>query len=249
MRSIRGGRGFGDTLYLQAIVRHMLTKGGRLMRVATDYPDVFIPLGKRVQPIPFTRSADLVAHYISRKAISGTTQFQDCCLNVGINEPVELKLDWTITRPDLVELIRGRGKPVMVVQLPRTPMGRTDGFGASLLPDCRILQQHIDNALDTHTVVQIGKGEPLFRFKRLTFDFANELSVAQSIDVVAGADKVLGYPSYMIPLAESLDKPATWVWSYRGTRDQHVFIRRITPAKLIHKPVLSKWHLDTEAVR
>lgn len=248
IRSIRSGRGFGDSIYLQSVVRYLMADSARTLRVASDYPDVFLPLiDKRIHIVPFTRSGvELIAHYISRKAIAGTTQFQDCCLNVGIRSDVPLVLDWAPTRPSLIDEIRRSGRPVLVVQLPRTPMGRTDGFGASLLPDCRALQRIIDEAVDTHTVVQIGKGEPLFRFKRLHLDYANRLSVAESIDVVYGADSVLGYPSYMIPLAESLNKPGKYIWSYRSTRDPHVFIRRITPQKLLHKPTLSKWSFDTE---
>lgn len=237
MKSIRCGRGFGDSLYLQSVVRHLISTGGLRMRVRSDWPDVFRPLGERVEVTPFTRAnTDILAHYSMRKGAAGTTQFQDCCISAGIKGPVDLRLDWTLTKPGLVDLVRDPGKPVLVVQLPRTPMGRTDGFGASLLPDCRAIQKLIDQAKADHTVVQIGAGEPLFRFKGIDIDLANKTTVAETIDVASAADRFLGYVSFLVPLAESFGKPAVFVWSRRGLKDRMQFIRQITPQKILHRP-------------
>lgn len=237
MKSIRCGRGFGDSLYLQSVVRHLLEKGSTRLRVKSDWPDVFLPLGHRVEVVPFARSnCDLLAHYSMRKGFAGTTQFQDCCISAGIKGPVDMRLDWTVTKPGLVDMVRKPGKPVLVVQLPRTPMGRTDGFGATLLPDCRAIQRLIDQAKEDHTVVQIGAGEPLFRFKGLDIDLANKTSVAETIDVASAADRFMGYVSFLVPLAESFGKPAVFVWSRRGLQDKHQYVRQITPQKILHAP-------------
>jgi hypothetical protein len=248
MRSIRCGRGLGDSIYLQSVVRHMLLKGGLSMQVASDYPAVFWPLGRRVHVVPFTRRVDIVAHYVMRKQITTTTQFQDCCIRAGIEDAAELRLDWTVTNPDLHARIRETGRPVLVVQMPRSPMGRTDGFGKTLLPDCRAIQRLIDERRDTHHVVQIGAGRPLFNFRGLHVDMANRTTVAELIDIVHAADECLGYPSFLVPLAESLDKPALFVWSARGLRDGQPFIRAITPQKLLHKPATSRFVIDEEAL-
>jgi hypothetical protein len=235
VKSIRCGRGLGDSLYLQSVVRHMLERGGLRMRVKSDYPDVFRPLGNRVVVEPFDRRVDITAHYVMRKAITTTTQFQDCCIRAGIEERAELRLDWTVTNPGLHAQIRETGRPVLVVQMPRAPMGRTDGFGRTLLPDCRAIQQLLDEHRDTHHLVQIGAGKPLFHLRGLHLDMANKTSVAELIDIVHAADECLGYPSFLVPLAESLNKPAMFVWSARGLRDGQQFIRQITPQKLLSK--------------
>jgi thiol-disulfide isomerase/thioredoxin len=245
VKSIRCGRGLGDSIYLHAVVRHMLKRGGLKMRVKSDYPDVFLPLGDRVEVVPFDRRVDIVAHYSVRKGIEGTTQFQDCCLAAGIHEPVEFRVDWTVTNQSLVDSMRSSGRPVLVVQLPRTPMGRTDGFGASLLPDCRAIQRLINEAKETHTVVQIGAGVPLYRFSGIDVDLANKTTVAELFDVVSAADRCLGYVSFLVPMAEVLDKPATFVWSARGLKDGQLFVRRITPKKILHKPT-SKYVIDAQ---
>lgn len=236
MKSIRCGRGLGDSIYLQSVVRHLLRAGTySRLRVKSDWPDVFLPLGRRIEVVPFNKTAiDILAHYSSRKGLAGTTQFQDCCTCAGIIGPVELKLDWKVTNQDLVDRLRAPGKSVLVVQLPRTPMGRTDGFGASLLPDCRAMQRMINRHLDTHTIVQIGAGEPLYRFSGITVDLANKTSVAETIDAASAADQVLGYVSFLVPLAESLGKPATFVWSRKGLMDRQQFVRQIRPEKVLH---------------
>jgi hypothetical protein len=193
-----------------------------------------------VAVVPFVRSnTDIVAHYSMRKGVVGTSQFEDCCISAGIKERVELRLDWAVTNQSLADSVREPGKPVLVVQLPRTPMGRTDGFGASLLPDCRAIQRLIDQAKPDHTIVQIGAGEPLFRFKGIDIDLANKTSVAETIDVASAADRFLGYVSFLVPLAESFGKPAVFVWSRRGLKDGHPYVRQITPQKILHAPTSS----------
>ena len=247
MKSIRCGRGFGDSLYLQAAVRHLLMRGGLRMRVASDWPDVWRPLGDRVEVIPFTRRVDIVAHYVMGKRRLDTTQFQDVCQRAGIEGDAELRLDWTVTNPALVDEVQKDGRPVLIVQMPRTPMGRTDGFGKTLLPDCRAIQVLIDEARDTHRIVQIGAGQPLFHFRGLDLDLANRTTVAETIDAVSVADRCLGYVSFLVPLAESLDKPATFVWSRRGLDDGQPFISSITPRKVLHKAT-SRAVIDVEVL-
>ena len=234
MKSIRCGRGFGDSLYLQAAVRHLLLTGGLRMRVASDWPDVWRPLGDRVEVIPFTRRVDIVAHYVMGKKRLDTTQFEDVCQRAGA-EGADLRLDWAVPTPRLVDEVASGGRPVLIVQMPRTPMGRTDGFGKTLLPDCRAIQALIDRDGGASKVVQVGAGRPLFDLRGIDLDLANRTTVAETIDAVSVADRCLGYVSFLVPLAESLDKPATFVWSRRGLNDGQPFISSITPRKVLHK--------------
>jgi hypothetical protein len=246
LKSIRGGMGFGDALYVQSVARHIV-KSGQKLRVRTAWPDVFRPLEGMVETVPFARQGvDILAHYSQRKPIQGTTQFQDCCISAGIKEPVEMRLDWKVVKQGLADKVRQSGKPVLVVQLPRTPMGRTDGFGASLLPDCRVIQRFIDEAKPDHFIVQIGAGEPLFKFRGIDMDLANKTSVCETIDVASVADRFLGYVSFLVPLAESFGKPALFVWSRKGLKDRMQYVRQITPQKVLHQPT-SKFVFDDEA--
>lgn len=237
---IRGGMGIGDALYVQSVARHLVEKGQKV-QVCSAWPEVFSQIP--VQVTPFTRlNVDRVAHYTMRKGKPGTSQFEDCCIQAGIREPVDLRLDWkpmTDTGEQLKE-----GRPIVVVALPRNPMGRTDGFGAEVLPDCRKIQQVIDRLQDWATIVQIGKGEPLFKFRGIDVDLANQTTICEMLDVAAVARAFLGYCSFLVPLAESFKKPGLFVWS-RKIRKAHPFVRQMTPEKVLHSKT-SRFMWDDE---
>ena len=244
MRAIRSGKGIGDNLYLQSIVRHLVEKGQQL-EVCTHYPDLFRPLAAKVRLSAWRRDRiDLVSHYIDRKTVSGTDQFVDCCIRCGIKERIDLRLDWPPLNGALVQTVLDQCRPVVIVQMPREPMGRTDGYGADLLPDCRTLQRIIDHIGARAKFVQIGAGSPLFRFRGIDRDLANKTSISDLIDVAWAADAALGYCSFVVPLAESLAKPALLVWSRRGLNSATPFIRQITPAKIVHRPATTHVLID-----
>lgn len=247
MKSIRCGRGLGDSIYLQSVVRHLVMYRDAKLAVCTDWPDVFLPLHGRVELVPFRRNGvDIPAHYVMRKHVQDTTQFQDCCHAARIEEPVELKLEWRQAAGPLIEQVMKPGRPVVLVALPRAPMGRDDGFGLELLPEGRAIQQRIDELKGRATIVQVGAGRPLHKFQGIDIDLANRTSVAEMIDLASVSTGMLGYCSFILPLAESLDKPILLAWSYRGLKSGHDFIRTVTPAKLLHKPQTSFWFKDND---
>lgn len=238
MISIRVASGLGDSLYLQSIARYLVEKGHDV-EVCSDWPDVFLPLKGRIKVSPFRRdNITRSAHYSMRKKTPGTDQFQDCCIAAGIRDPVDLRLDWKPINLALVARVKSSGRPVVAVQLPRKPMNRPDNFGADLLPDCNVIQRAIDLIGNRAYFVQIGSGEPLFKFSGIDIDLSNQTSVSDLIDAAWAADAFLGYVSFIVPLAESLGKPALLVWSRRGLNSnepRREFIRSITPQKILHR--------------
>lgn len=236
MKSIRGGAGLGDAIYVAAVARHIIQTRGERLKVCTAWPEVFKPLGDAAQIAPFTRQGiTFLAHYSARKGIAGTTQFQDCCIAAGIREPVDFRLDWKLEDQDLAARLRAPGKPIICVQLPRSPMGRKDGFGADLLPNCKRIQQAIDLIGGRATKVLIGGGQPLFTFRGIDIDLSNQTSVSQVLDIASVAHGFLGYVSFFVPLAESFEKPALFVWSRKGLKAGTVYVRSITPTKVLHR--------------
>jgi hypothetical protein len=224
--SIRGGSGLGDSIYVAAIARAFL-KQSEQVEVCSAWPDVFRFLPVTVSPFRRERITNL-AHYSSRKGLTGTTQFEDCCTAARIE--ADLILEWQPTETKLP-----RDKPIVCVQMPRAPMGRLDGFGKDLLPDCRRIQQAIDMLKGRAKIVQVGSGQPVFKFTGIDVDLSNRTTVAELIDVACVADAFLGYVSFIVPLAESLNKKALLVWSRKGLQSGHQYIRQITPAKALHK--------------
>lgn len=235
MKSIRGGMGIGDAVYLAAVVRHLVSNGQKL-EVCTAWPELFSAYASHIKLSPFRRnSIDILAHY-SRRRNWRTTQFQDVCIEAGIKEPVEFLLDWSVSDESLVRRLQEPGLPIVLVQMPRAPMGRTDGVGHELLPNCARIQSVIDKLKGRALVVQIGAGKPLYRFSGVDVDLRDETTVAQLLDVASVASGMLGYVSFMAPLAEALLKPALFVWSRRGLRSSTGFVRLITPAKILERP-------------
>lgn len=235
-RSVRSGKGLGDSLYLQGVVRHLVERGEGNLEVCTSWPDVFRPLRGKIHISPFRREGiDASYHYISRKRIPDTDQFTDCCIAAGIKERVDLRLDWTPLNQKLVGNLRKVGKPIVMVQLPRVPMGRNDGYGDELLPDCRTIQRAIDHIGQRAFTIQIGSGKPLYRFKNISLDLANKTSVADLLDVASISSGAIGYCSFIVPLAESLNKPTLLVWSRAGTNSKNPFIKAITPKKIFFR--------------
>ena len=235
MKSIRCGSGLGDSLYLQAAVRHLVERGHKL-EVCSDWTDVFRPLAGKIKLSPFRREVDIRAHYAMRKRIPSTDQFQDVCLAAGITEPVDFRLDWAPQNERLIERVRGSGDlPVVLVLLPRRPMDRKDGFGDRLLPDCGVIQSAIDHLRGRARIIQVGKGDALYRLGGLDLDLANATTVADMIDAAWAADGLLGYVSFFVPLAESLLKPALFVWAQSGLASSTDFIAQITPGKILHR--------------
>lgn len=236
MIALRGGSGLGDALYVQSVARYFV-ECGQAVEVCSDYPDVFRPLWKKgVTVSPFRRDrVTKVAHYTFRKGEPGTSQFEDCCRSAGITTQIELRLDWRVTNQALVDRVRDAGKPVVLVQLPRNPMGRNDGVGAELLPDCGVIQRIIDRIRGDVLIVQVGKGPPRHRFTGVDIDLANQTTVAEMLDVASVASGFVGYVSFFVPLSESFSRPGLFVWSRAGLSSVHEFIRQITPQKVLHR--------------
>lgn len=245
--SVRGGSGLGDALYVQAVARHLVGQG-RLVEACSNYRDVFWPLRDRCAVSAFRRNATIIAHYALRRHVLGTDQFQDCCIQAGFAaDAVELRLDWEPRNPVLIGAIlaAARGRPVVAALLPRRPMARTDGVFDVLLPDCRVLQSAIDRARERDVfVVQVGAGEPKFELRGIDLDLANRTSVSDVIDAVHAADACVGYVSFMVPLAESLNKPMLAVWSRRGLELGNPLVARLTPQKVVHKKGLVRTIVD-----
>ncbi len=228
--------GLGDALYVQSVARHIILTRGERLKVCTAWPEVFKTLGDAVQIAPFTRQGiSYLAHYSARKGLADTDQFEDCCRAAGIQEPVDFRLDWKLEDEALAARVREAGKPVVLVQLPRSPMGRTDGFGADLLPKCERIQQAIDLIEDKATKVLIGSGKPLYRLTGIDIDLTNQTTVSQILDLGSIAHGMLGYVSFFVPLAESFSKPGLFVWSRRGLKCGTEYVRRITPQKVLHR--------------
>lgn len=234
---IRGGSGLGDSIYVRAVAEHFVRRGENVT-VCSDFPDVFI--GSGAETLPFDRfKIDVLAHYTARKREPGTNQWQDICLSAKIPE-IPLRFSWAVRNQPLIDEIRAdaAGRPVVLVSGGRAPMARTDGFGLELLPEPAAFRAALSAIEDCFTV-RIGKGPELYPLKT-SIDLHGGTSVTDLLDLGVSCDAIVGQCSFVIPLAESFDKPLLCIWAARGMQhSMHSYIRQITPQKVLSKPTSS----------
>ncbi len=239
LKRIRGGSGLGDSIYLQSLVRHLAKTTNHQIEACSNYPDVFSQLPPSVSVVPFNKHAQGLIHavYSMRKSVNTTDQFQDMCIQAGIQGQVDLKLDWKIRNQELVDSIRlkAREQRIVFAGMIRSPMARDgiDNFGAELLPLFRAVDEMVDRFRDCF-IVECGSGKRLHDIKP-DLDLTNRTSISDLLDVASICDEFCGQCSFVIPLAESFDKPYTIVFARAGFESRTEFIRRITPEKVFHK--------------
>ena len=230
MKRIRSGRGLGDTLYMQSVVRHLVSKGEKL-EVCTDYPEVFD--GMKVSFAPFARhNINYLCHYTKRKT-EKTNQWEDIYLTAGLKD-VELKIDWNVKNQSLVEEVKSQaeGKKILFVHGGREPMARKDKFGRELLPNGDVFNRTLREL--NFFSVHMGDSEllyPVYADKCLN----RQTSVSDLLDIASIADAFYGQCSFIIPLAESFNKPLLVVWSNKGLHSGEPYIATITPRKILSK--------------
>lgn len=244
MKRIRGGRGLGDALYVRPVVEHFV-RSGEQVTVCSDYADVFIGSGAEVARFSRT-GCDVVAHYTHGKAKLDTNQWQDVCALAGVGE-LALSFRWEVQHQALVSDIKAmaRGRPIVMVNGGRPPMDRADGYGFEMLPR-REAFDAVLAALDGCFTVEVGKGTELYPLTA-DVDLSGLTSPADLLDIASVASGLVGQCSFMIPLAEALDKPLLVVWAAKGLTSATEFIRQCTPQKILSKPS-SRWVMDDWAI-
>lgn len=240
MKRIRGGSGLGDSIYLRPVVEHYLKLGFQVV-VMSDYREVFHCTEARVEP--FTRqNCNVIAHYSSRKSRMDTNQWQDIAINAGAPD-LELSFQWEVQNRALIEDLQRRaaGRPIVMVNGGRPPMGRADGYAREMLPTSEAFDAVLDS-LDACFTVEVGKGNELFPL-RTALDLTDETTPADLLDIAKVAAGLVGQCSFMIPLAEAFDKPLLVLWASAGLTSGTEFIRQCTPQKILSKAT-SSWVMD-----
>lgn len=240
MKIIRGGSGLGDSLYVRPVAEHYVRAGHRVT-VKSNYPGVFIGAGVKVEP--FTRQGtNVLAHYTSRKDRTDSNQWQDICHNAQVGD-LPLSFKWEIQNRLLTDDLKAmaRGKPIIMVNGGRPPMDRTDGYGDEMLPRREAFDTALA-ALEDCFTVEVGKGVELYPLTA-DVDMNGRTSPADLLDIASVASGLVGQCSFMIPLAEALDKPLLCVWAAKGLVSKTLYIRQCTPQKILSKPS-SRWVMD-----
>ena len=229
---IRGGRGFGDALYVRPIAEFFV-RNGHPVTVMSDYADVFIGSGVTVETFNRNR-INVTAHYTHGKHNPRTTQWQDVCHSAGVQVP--FCFTWNIRGRALLDHVKDEaaGRPIILVNGGREPMNRIDGFGRALLPERKVFD-YLLSRLGNCLTVRIGKGRAIYPIE-CDLDLSDATSVADVLDLAQIAAGVIGQCSFAIPLGEVFDKPVLVLWSHGIEKSPHPFIACMSPAKLLSKP-------------
>lgn len=239
---IRAGSGLGDSLYLRPIAEHLDLRAGPVVALS-NYPDVFLGSGVRVEPFRRDR-VDIVAHYTGGKTNPDTTQFEDMCRCAGIETDVSLAFDWSIRNFDLINRVRllAGGRPVVLVHGGCEPMNRHDDFAIDLLPAQTAFATLLRGAGDAFRV-GIGHDQAIYDLP-LDLNLNRQTSIADVLDLARNCDAIVAQCSFAIPLAEVFDKPLLAVWSAQQPTSRTPYIRSITPSKILHKKIISTYVMD-----
>lgn len=183
---------------------------------------------------PFARhNINYLCHYTKRKT-EKTNQWEDIYLTAGLKD-VELRIDWKVKNQGLVEEVKSQaqGKKILFVHGGREPMARKDRFGRDLLPNGDVFNRTM-RLLDDFFSVHLGDSEllyPIYADKSLN----RQTSVSDLLDIASISDAFYGQCSFIIPLAESFNKPLLVVWSNKGLHSGEHYIATITPRKILSK--------------
>lgn len=243
---VRGGSGLGDTLYVRVVAEYLAAQYGANANIVamTNFMDVFQGANVRLEPHSKTLY-DVLAHYTTGRPNALTNQWQDVCNTAGIPHSVPLSFKWSIGNPKLVNQLgrMANGKPIIMLNGGRPPMGRTDGYSDEMLPDKNTFEYLISSLWDSCFIVKVGKGIEHYSLS-CHYDLSNNTTSADLLDIATVSGALLGQCSYMVPMAECLDKPFLGVWAERGLRSNTHFIRQCTPQKILCKPATDRFVID-----
>lgn len=242
MIALQAPNGLGDAIYLRAIVLHLLARGEEVT-VFTRWPDVFSDLQvtiKGLLEIDATSPPRYACYPMSRPVPAGADDFTMRCRQVGIKEPVELKLGWRVRNPNLIDRIKrdAAGRRIFLYQCARairTPVSallkpRREAFNAFIAKyrDCyRIKLGHPPHvADDADAPCELN----LFG-KAFIFD---------TFDVCTIGDLFFGQASFINCIAEALDKPYITMFARAALASDDYRANSATPER-----VFAKKHLAT----
>lgn len=249
--TVRSGSGIGDNIYLHSIVRHLAIQNPeKIYSVRTKYPDLFRCLPGNVKTEEFSKVAcAVVAHYSNRKNIKQTDQYQDMLINAGLSIDLPMTTDWRIQNQSFIDHIvnEANGRPIILTQPIRLPMGRDDQFGLEIMPNASKYDhglKMLKRELNAY-VIMIGTSHARNIIpSSVDLDLLNKTRIHTIMDLGKIAFMTYGQCSQMIPLGEIYNNPVMVGWGHNVTRSKDVYVRTILPEKILHGEKSSYFYDD-----
>lgn len=236
MIEIKGSKGLGDAIYLRAVVLHLLDQGHRVT-VYTPWPVMFEDLAVKIRPVAACEglaSLRFAAYSTARTNPDGISNFEAACGKAQIKEPVALRLDWKVSRPQLVEqiLTKAAGRKIFVYQPPKRPHNPEQEL---LRPTRKVYNQFVADHAD-HYRIKLGQapyvdedaGAPC------ELDLFGKASIRDAFDIGTVGDLFFGESCYVPMLGEAMDKRFAVMFTRRALNSD-TRVRNLTPERLFHK--------------
>lgn len=235
---IKAPRGLGDAIYLRAAVLHFLERGNQVT-VFTGWPDVFdgLPVEIRDQ-----KEAGEDVRTMGAYASFGPVQhdnFTIACRQVGIWSSIQLKLDWKVRNPELLERIahQAAGRKILIYQ----PLKRSRNLEQQLLtPRAEVFRRHISGYTD-HFRIKLGHPPYVEDDPGLPceLDMFGKGFIFDTFDVCSIGDLFVSQPSFINVMAEALDRRFVVMFARAGL-ESDLWVKFVTPDREIHKKHLGK---------
>jgi len=238
--TINAAKGLGDAIQLRAIVLHLVRRGDTVM-VFTRWRELFEDLPVIVKPLSDVTGDEDWHHakpclHCRMPWAQNLDQFTMSALQSGIEEPVELRVDW---KPKNLKLRRrvidaANGRKVMVYQ----PLKKTKNENQELLrPNADAYDGFIARTeFNDYFRVRIGSPATVDPSAApYDLDLLGKTSVTDVFDVASVTDLFFSETSYLPLLAQAMDKPVVCMFARKGIASGRNLVGNIRPERMFHK--------------
>jgi hypothetical protein len=220
-------------------------ENGEKTEILTKHPEIYEALRARGLIISdrYAKEPDRECRYAPRYANQATTTYKDTLILAGIADNLPLEIEFECQRRFDFPV----GKKVCVIRKPSIPMKGKPG-GEVMIPDCNIFKQIIHAFRNEVYFVLAGnsEGDFKFQFKGIDLDLTEKLTVTELLQLIKQSDIALTQCGFFLPFCEALNKKVFIVFADKGMKSKYKFFPHITPKKVINKPNLVGWSIDSE---
>jgi len=231
---VKGSKGLGDAIYVRAAVLHWLERDEEVT-VYTQWPAVFDDLPVTVCPLPNIDPPEM--RYVACSVgtdLGEMTKFTASCHKAGIEEPVDLRLGWTVRNQALVDevLRKAGGRPILVYQALKVAKNDDQRL---LRPARGIYNRYVHDRAD-HFRVRLG--QPLYTeddpLSPRDLDLYGKASITDAFDLGAVGDLWFGESCYVPMLGEAAGKRYAIMFTRRALNSAGR-LRNMNPRRLFHR--------------
>jgi len=252
MRYVRSQNGLGDNIYLRAAVLHMLRTSEEPVTVFSRWAEVFDDLQVETLPIKEILERGLedkvrsVSYPVPRPLPDGLTEFQSRLRNAGIDESIQLRIDWKIRNPRFVAEVKAMaaGRKIFIYQCPRAIRSEA---GALLKPRMIAFRNFVAKHSD---YFRIKLGHPPYveddPSVPCELDLFGKAFIHDTFDICQLGDLFFSQPSFINCMAEALDRRYICMFSMAALMSDISRANTTTPARLFNKRYLASAVYDDE---